>query len=191
MRIVGGELKGRIFSKKLPNGVRPTSELVRESLFNILQNLIDFESTKVLDICAGTGALGIESISRGATSCTFVESNPRVCSLIKDVLQNFKVETNHYQVINYDATKFFHNKSIITEETKFDLIFFDPPYLAEMYDKILGDISNINVLSEGGLLIVEFGHNVKFHIPDSFDILKEKKYGDSSILILESKRENE
>lgn len=191
MRIVGGELKGRSFSKKLPNGVRPTSELVRESLFNILQNLIDFDSIRVLDVCAGTGALGIESISRGGSHCIFVDSNHRVCSLIKEILSNFKVNSSNYKVVNFDVLKLFQNKAIIPDDTKFDLIFFDPPYLAEMYDKVLSDISHRNLLSNDGLLVVEFGHNVKFEIPPKFDIVKEKKYGDSSILILENKTDND
>jgi len=191
MRIVGGELKGRIFSKKLPNGVRPTSELVRESLFNVLQNLIDFDSISVLDICAGTGALGIESISRGAAICTFVDSSPRVCSLIKEVLSTFKVDSNKYKVINYDALKMFHNKTILPENTKFDLIFFDPPYLEDMYDRVLSGVAESNILTDIGLFVVEYGHNVKFEIPNSLEIIKEKKYGDSSIIIFEKKQSND
>lgn len=190
MRIVGGELKGRIFSKKLPNGVRPTSELVRESLFNILQNLIDFDSINVLDICAGTGALGIESISRGAAKCTFIDSNHKVCSLIKEILTTFKINNDSYHVINYDATKLFNNKTIFGENEKFNLIFLDPPYLAEMYDKTLSDLTKANILNNDAIVVVEYGHNVKFEIPAYFNVLKEKKYGDSSILILEIASEN-
>lgn len=190
MRIVGGELKGRFFSKKLPNGVRPTSELVRESLFNILNNLIEFDSISVLDLCAGTGALGIESLSRGANSCVFIDSNAKVCSLIKEILTNFKIDQERYKVINFEVTKVFHNLSIIPKDTQYDIIFFDPPYLAELYDKILMDIAQENKLTDDGLLVVEYGHNVKFNIPDSFNIIKEKKYGDSSIIILEKKINN-
>ena len=191
MRIVGGELKGRFFSKKLPNTVRPTSELVRESLFNILNNLIDFDSINVLDICAGTGALGIEAISRGANNCTFIESNSRVCSLIKEILISFKVEKSKFSIINYDALKFLHNTTIIPDGLTFDLIFFDPPYLKDMYDKVLSDIEERNIMSQDGLLVVEYGHNVTFTIPESFIVVKEKKYGDSSIIILEKKLIND
>lgn len=187
MRIVGGNLKGRFFSKKLPNGVRPTSELVRESLFNILYNLIDFNSLSVLDLCAGTGALGIESLSRGASSCLFVDSNNKVCSLIKEILNHFKIDIQKYKVINYDSTKLFHNRTIIPDNSKFDIIFFDPPYLAELYDKILFDIADGDFLTDYGLIVIEYGHNVKFNIPNVFNLLKEKKYGDTSIIILEKK----
>lgn len=190
MRIVGGNLKGRTFSKKLPNTIRPTSELVRESLFNILNNLIDFDSIAVLDICAGTGAFAIESISRGATNCTLIEDNPKVCSIIKDIMNTLNIDKQYYKIINYDAIKFTQNYNPDTN-TQFDLIFFDPPYFQDLYHKILDNIIHNNMLKDDGLLIVEFGYNIKINIPSKFNILKEKKYGDTSILILEYQNNNE
>ncbi|HRP01404.1 MAG TPA: 16S rRNA (guanine(966)-N(2))-methyltransferase RsmD [Candidatus Kapabacteria bacterium] len=184
MRIVGGDLKGRVFKGKLPNGVRPTSELVRESLFNILNNLIDFEGITVLDLCAGTGALGIEAISRGADISVFVDINPKVCSLIKNITTYFNIEERKCRIVNFDALKITQNNHIISNLPKFDIIFFDPPYLKGIYNTIINNIVVNSLLSDIGLLVVESGFKVEFELPVQLEIIKEKKYGDSNLLIL-------
>lgn len=187
MRIIGGELKGRSYSKKLPNNVRPTSELVRESLFNTLNNLIDFENVEVLDLCAGTGALGIESISRGAKFCKFIELNPKVSAIIKDACNSLGINKDKYKIITQNVVKFINQIDMDTGLNQYDLIFFDPPYFEDLYDNVINGIIEKKLLYNDGLFVVEISSNLNFKISNHFEILKNKKYGDTNIYIMELK----
>lgn len=176
MRIISGKYRGRQFKSKAPNGVRPTADAVRETMFNVLNNLIDFDNFKVLDICAGTGALGIEAISRGADYCNFIEKNPRTARYIKNNLVDFQVPDAKYNITVADAVK--STQSI--EET-YNLIFFDPPYFEDLYDKIIGLIAERKILDSTGVFVIEYDEKIEFEMPEVFHEISTKKIG-STIL---------
>ena len=127
MRVIAGEFKGRVLKGPKDYKTRPTSDRLRETLFNILQSKID-EHTKYLDLCAGTGAVGIEAISRGCGFVSFVDISRKACALIEENLDLLKIPEEKTEVLLSPAEKF-----ISREKSKsFDIIFFDPPY-AENY----------------------------------------------------------
>ena len=105
MRVIGGRFGGRKIPSPKSETIRPTSDFVRESIFNILNNLIDFEDIVVCDIFAGTGALGLESLSRGASYAYFIEKNRMNANNIKTLMSDFGVEKEEYSIICNDAKK--------------------------------------------------------------------------------------
>ena len=152
MRVISGSCRGIKLSA--PSGIitRPTSDRVKEALFSILSNRIDFSDILVLDICAGTGSLGIEALSRGAASCCFIE-----CSLsVKLILEkNISVTCNNdrSEILNMEALKALHVLS--GRGQCFDLVFFDPPYESELYQHVLEVIDSPGLLATGSILVAE------------------------------------
>jgi 16S rRNA (guanine966-N2)-methyltransferase len=153
MRISGGIAKGRkiktkkAFTKEKGYELRPTSSKVRQAIFNILQSrIID---AHFLDLFAGTGAVGIEALSRGSERVVFVEENPIRVGLIKETLERFGFKDRGH-VLKEDAIRFLK-----TSEETFDIIFADPPYRYEHFGLIFSIIAERNILKENGLLIVE------------------------------------
>lgn len=145
MRIVGGKYKGRTLFEFKGKDIRPTSDMARESLFNILQFNI-YQKT-FLDLFSGTGAVGIEALSRGAGKTVMNDLDKNSVALIKKNLQKLGVEEEH-QVICSDALTLLKSRS-----EEFDYIFIDPPYKSGMYQDLL-DLS-FNALKEGGTVILE------------------------------------
>jgi 16S rRNA (guanine(966)-N(2))-methyltransferase RsmD len=184
MRITGGIFKSRRINAKIPSGVRPTLDMTKESIFNTLNNLIDFEGIKVLDICAGTGALGFESLSRGASYCLFIEKNKRVVDFIRDVANNLEIDKNKYKIIHADALKFIKNPKKNSEIEDFDMIFTDPPYDLKILDVIISGVIEYNLLKKGGFFIIEHSESKGLKIPETFEIIKSKKYGSTFVEIL-------
>lgn len=152
MRVIAGAYRGRkLFS---PAGVttRPTSDRVKESLFSILASRIDFNDVCVLDICAGTGSLGIEALSRGAESCCFIESSQSVKAVLE---KNIKITCcqDRTEIIAMDAVKALH--VLATHGRNFDLVFFDPPYDSRLYPSVLEKLNSYGMLKSGSILIAE------------------------------------
>lgn len=153
MRIITGKAKG--LKLKTPAGfsTRPTSDRVKESLFSVLNGMIDFnEISAVLDIFAGTGALGLETLSRGAGSATFIDF--ATTDIIAENVRRAKFE-NSAEILRGDFEKIL--RRIANQNGKFDLIFIDPPYKKKLADKALELIAELKLLNEGGLIIVEYG----------------------------------
>ena len=152
MRIITGRAKG--LRLKTPNGMktRPTADRIKESTFNILAGLIDFEGLSVLDLFAGTGALGLEAISRGAASCAFVDLE--TFSLINYNVTKAHCE-NESEVIGGEVFKVM--KRFKKSRRQFDLIFCDPPYHLGLWQRALIEIDEANLLSNEGLVIIEHG----------------------------------
>ena len=159
MRIISGKLKGRhVLVPKNFKG-RPTTDFAREGLFNVLHHLIDLSQADVLDLFAGTGAFGLECLSRGARSATWVEAQPLHVKFIRDNLQHFQLE--HGQPIKSDVFKY-----IATCTQTYDLIFADPPYLMDRLADVPSLILEKIILRPEGLLIVEHPKQFDFqHIP--------------------------
>lgn len=161
VRIIAGEYRGRIL--KSPSGIktRPTSDRLRETLFNILAPRID-EQTRFLDLCAGTGAIGIEAVSRGANFVAFVDKSRRACALIEENLDLLKIPENQTEVFCNTAENFVQRE----QKETWDIVFFDPPYQSD-YLIFLREFAenDENLLADEGVLIVE--HHSKNVLPDA------------------------
>jgi len=178
MKVISGTLKGRNIEGYNIDGTRPTMDRVKESLFAIIQNNI--KGSIVLDLFAGSGQLGIEAISNGANTSYFIDNNKEVIKVLNQNISNLNIKTNS-KVILSDWKKALNDFS--NQNIKFDLIFVDPPYDYNVYEKILDKVSTLNLLTENGLIILEHA-NLKFK--DNYNNLtlyKEKRYGSKSINI--------
>ena len=144
MRVITGTARGRKLKTPDNYDIRPTTDNVKESLFNILQ--FDIEGRSVLDLFAGTGQLGIECLSRGAAEATFVDSDREALRIVRDNLKSCGLKA---AVIQSDAVRFLENCK------KYDLIFIDPPYDSDLYESVLERINSVDILSDGGIIICE------------------------------------
>lgn len=160
MRIISGEYRGRVLKAPADGKTRPTSDRLRETLFNILAPVIDDE-TRFLDLCAGTGAIGIEAVSRGAASAFFVDKSRRACALIEANLDLLEIPETQTEVVCDEAERFVARKP----QNKWDIVFYDPPYKND-YGIFLFefDVNAENLLTDDGILIVE--HHAKNALPD-------------------------
>jgi 16S rRNA (guanine(966)-N(2))-methyltransferase RsmD len=150
MRVIAGIYKGRRLKTLEGMQVRPTSDRLRETLFNILAPQI--EGARFADICAGSGAIGIEALSHGAEHVTFVEASLKAARVISENLKHCGIEEG-YKVINRDAIR--AAKYFASENIRFDVIYFDPPYDSDIYSPVMWQIANNNLLAEDGVVIVE------------------------------------
>lgn len=160
MRIISGHYRGRVLKSPADSRTRPTSDRLRETLFNVLAPKIGDES-RFLDLCAGTGAIGIEALSRGAGFSTFVDKSRRSCALIEENLDLLEIPEDETEIVCLSAETFAGR----SYEAGWDIVFYDPPYSSD-YLRVLADIGKTDntVLNEDGLLIVE--HHSKNAIPD-------------------------
>ena len=190
MRILSGKLKG---SRILTNNdkirgsadfiTRPTSDRVKETLFNIVQHgfNIDFADVSFLDCFSGSGAIGLEAISRGCLSVSFLEKNNAACECIKKNLANFKLIDNDnglgYRILNYD---FFDNDLLLGNE--FDLVFLDPPYEMAEVSQVFLRLKELRVTKKNSLIIYE--SNKELVKVDKLEILKSRKTGKTHLSFL-------
>ncbi len=144
MRVITGTARGRKLCEPKDMSVRPTTDMVKEAIFSVVQ--FDVPGRRVLDLFAGTGQLGIEAISRGARECVFVDNSAASIALVKKNLEICKMQA---PVIRADALSFLQGGG------KFDLVFVDPPYHAGLYDKVLQTLFSFDMLSKGGIILVE------------------------------------
>ena len=178
MKVISGTLKGRNIEGYNIEGTRPTMDRVKESLFATIQN--EIKESIVLDLFAGSGQLGIEAISNGANRCYFVDNNKEVIKILNKNITSLNIKENS-KVILSDWKKSLND--FANQNIKFDLIFVDPPYDYNVYEKILEKVSSLNLLTENGQIILEHS-NLKFK--DRYNNLilyKEKKYGSKSVNI--------
>lgn len=154
MRIIAGELKGRRLYPPANLPIRPTTDLARESLFNVLRNKIDFEEIEVLDLFAGTGSISFEFISRGVKRVTSVDINHKCIDFIKD--SSLKLEVDNLFTIKNDVFVFLGKSQL-----NFDLVFADPPYDLKQFD-IIPDLILKSFIRPGGMLILEHSREHSF-----------------------------
>ena len=174
MRINSGNFKGRKLIENKYDHIRPTTDKVRQALFTKLQFFLP--NKKVLDLFCGTGALGIEALSRGASSVLFVDKDFRSVQMTKENLKNLKINA---KVVKCDAVKYLE---VCSE--KYDLILLDPPYKSGLYEKILTKISEKDVLNDEGIIVCEHASNDTFNY-SPFTVYDEKKYGNITLTYLE------
>ncbi len=180
MRIIAGEFRGRALASvgKGDAGahLRPTTDRVRESLFNVLSHQIDFEGLRVLDLFAGTGALGLEALSRGADHVTFVDDGRVAQGLIRKNIDLTR-SVDRTDLIRRDATRLGENPN-----APYDLIFLDPPYGKSLGQKALAKASDAGWIAEGAFIVWE--ENAPMQAPDGFQLLDSRKYGDTHISLM-------
>jgi 16S rRNA (guanine(966)-N(2))-methyltransferase RsmD len=172
MRIISGLYKGRRFEAPPTIPVRPTTDMAKEALFNILKSQRDIDGLRVLDLFAGIGSISLEFISRGAESVTSVDMNTECLAFIKSVAQKLGVE--NINVLRQDAFNYpLHAKEHTGQ--KFDIIFADPPYQANNINKLPEIIFKGDILNEDGLFILEHSRNYDFSSVPQFKELR--RYG--------------
>ena len=182
MRIITGEYRGRRLESPAGYDVRPTSDKVKEAVFNIIMNEV-WDATCV-DLFAGTGNLGLEALSRGAKKCYFGDNSRESINLIKNNVKMCRAEDKSV-IIAGDYSKMLGR---INE--KVDIFFLDPPYKDGLYENCLEIIDSLDLLSEEGIIVAE--HGVRDYVPEtvgSLEIIKERKYGKIMVTIYAKKSE--
>ena len=144
MRVITGTARGRRLKTPENYDIRPTTDNVKESVFNILQ--FDIEGRRVLDLFAGTGQLGIECLSREAAEAVFIDENTAAVKIVKE---NLKTCGFTAAVLQQDALSYLRHCG------KFDLVFVDPPYDSGLYESVLETINSVDILSDGGIILCE------------------------------------
>jgi len=181
MRVIGGEWGGRILPARVPPETRPTQDAVREAIFNMLTSRLELEGIRVLDLFAGTGALGIEALSRGASSCTFVERSRRARAAIEENCQALGVERERYRIVARDAIDFLKGS-----ETTVDLVFADPPYTAvEQVVQLCREIERSRCVPSGAIIVLEHAAYVEPPIGEHLHIVIQRRWGQTACTIFE------
>ena len=179
MRVISGSKRGKKLKEPDNYDIRPTTDMVKESLFNIIQ--FDIEGRKVLDLFAGTGQLGIECLSRGAESVTFVDQSREAVAIVKQNLKSCGFEA---RVVQTDSVAF------LSRGEKFDVILLDPPYVTNLIDKALQIINSVDILTEGGIIMCESGREKP--MPDvNMPYFKCKEYNYGKVKLTTYSREKD
>lgn len=178
MRIVGGSLRGLKLAEVEGGGIRPTSDRTREALFNILAHNAEFATDAgpapagidVLDVFAGTGALGLEALSRGAASVAFIENAPAARKVLEANIARAR-GAMAARVLNADATDPGRARG------DFDLVLMDPPYGKGLAEQALAALGRGGWLADGALIVMETDRRDSLDLPDGFELLEERTYG--------------
>lgn len=183
MRITGGQLRGRALVDPPDNRVRPTSDKVRQAIFNILAHNdfgtgFAFDSAKVIDVFAGTGALGVEALSRGASFCLFVEDNAESRALIRTNIEALNL-TGATKIWRRDATDL--GPLGAGAGGPFDLAFLDAPYRKGLTQRALASLVGGNWLAKRALVVVETSADEELPIPQGLMLLDRRSYGETAV----------
>jgi 16S rRNA (guanine966-N2)-methyltransferase len=182
MRIVGGEFRGRPLAAPHGNAIRPTTDRAREALFNVLAHGYPdkLAGARVLDLFAGTGALGLEAISRGASHCLFIEESAEGRGLIRENVEALGLQ-GRTKIFRRDATALGSAGTI----QPFDLVLADPPYGRGLGEKALESAARGGWLNPGALCVVEERADAPFGIGNAFVLAQTRNYGDTILRFLE------
>lgn len=182
MRVISGKAKGRRLRTIAGDATRPTTDRVKESIFSLLgPSLLDLQ---VLDLFAGSGALGIEALSRGASVAVFVDNSAQAIQVISDNIDKcgFKAQATVYRINAKQAIKLLREKG-----ARFNLVFLDPPYNLAGYEELILALIESDLLAEEARIVVE--HDYKLTLPSVIGVLsliKDNKYGDIKISIFQA-----
>ncbi len=178
LKVISGKYKGRKLDGFDIVGTRPTMDRVKESLFAMIQPWI--EDAVVLDLFAGSGNLGIEALSEGASFSYFVDKNKKAYTTIQKNLRLLDISNASLFLMDYqNALQEFSNQGIV-----FDIVFLDPPYQTDLVAKSIQSIMNLSLLSSEGIIVAESDKLEKIIFPSCLEIVKSKKYGDKWVAIL-------
>ena len=184
MRIISGLFKGRKILQPRDIITRPLKDLVKESIFNIINHSnkikISLEKSVILDLFSGVGSFGLECLSRGAKEVVFIENYVKVLPILKKNLLNLKSVKN-YKIIEANI---YYEKTLSLLNQKFDIIFLDPPYQNKSLEKLLTHVKSLKLLNKNGILILHRNKNENDIFPKEFRIFEEKKYGVSKIIFM-------
>lgn len=179
LRIISGKYKGRFINVPKSDQVRPTTDRVRETLFNILNNKIDFDGLNVLDLYAGSGSLGIEALSRGALEVYFIEKNFSFYNNLKANINSLNI-TSGVKILNIEAAAFIKKDFPV----KFDLLFADPPYkYTELYDMLKDEHFN-NLFAPSALKVIERSSETIKNDSEAFGAEPLRVIGNTALFIL-------
>ena len=170
MRVVAGKYRGKNLASPKDDRVRPTTTRIKETLFNVLQGYS--QDAVALDLFAGSGALGIECISRGAKEVVFVDNNKDSIELVRKNLQGID---GNFKVVNSDFSGVLRNAYVTGK--KFDMIFVDPPYASGLGELALGLIFDLDLLADGGVVVFEHGAEKTYEVSDKRYKQRTKKMG--------------
>ena len=177
MRVISGKVRGLKLNAPKNDDVRPTTDRVKESLFNMINSYM--MDSDILDLFAGTGSLGIECLSRGANKCVFVDNSKESLNIVKSNIKKARLE-NESTILNLEFKSAINTLGL--KKQQFDVIFMDPPYYKNMFSDALSAVDNNNLLKEDGIIVVE--HDTVDKFPDNMGRLyksREKKYGNTTI----------
>jgi 16S rRNA (guanine966-N2)-methyltransferase len=181
MRVISGILKGKKILQPLDINTRPLRDLVKETIFNIIDHSkdasVDLDNAKILDLFSGTGSFGIECLSRGARKAVFVENYDKSLKILDKNIKNFNLEDKTFV---FKKSVFEIDKFLKINE-KFDIIFIDPPFKNKQLNEIIDKIKNLNLISENTRIIIHRDKKTKEKINQKFLILREKILGLSKI----------
>lgn len=176
MRVITGTARGRKLGQLQGMDTRPTTDQVKESIFNIIQ--FDIEGRRVLDLFAGTGQLGIEALSRGAAGCTFVDQRRDAAALVRSNLRLCRL-SDRARVVQGEALSF-----LASDRERYHLVFLDPPYQTELLENALKKIAEIDILMENGIIICESpADKVLPELPQPYRKGREYRYGKIKITV--------
>jgi 16S rRNA (guanine966-N2)-methyltransferase len=184
MRIVAGTFRGARIEAPKGLATRPTSDRVRESLFNVLEHgpaRIDLEGVRVLDLFAGSGALGLEAISRGARFTLFVEDRAEARAAIRRNVESLNL-TGATKIWRRDATKLGERRTL----GPFDIAFLDPPYGKKLGERALAGLVEGAWLREDAIVVLEERADVDIALPARFERIDARTYGDTQVLVARS-----
>lgn len=196
MRIIAGTHKGRVIESPEDRSTRPTTDRVREAIFSsVYSKLGDLAGVHVLDAFAGSGAMGMEALSRGASSCLFIERDERAMRVLEGNLKKLGIDGASAHAARMDA--FDDPVPLRSARTPFDLVFLDPPYACEpaSVSRLLEKWEADGLLGDGCLAVYEHSSSSDaealrvFDGADAFDVCGQKKYGKISVMYLQRRRE--
>lgn len=186
MRIISGKYGGRVLKSKIPMSIRPTTDRLRERIFNILFNHIDWSNKPIVsDIFAGSGALGFEAISLGAQHCYFFEKNKKAIDLIINNAEDLRINQDGYTIFKSDALK--ELKNLQNTNIFFDLCFIDPPYFKNLVLKALESILFSKLIHKNSIIVIEHSELEKIIIPEELFTFDKRNDGSSIIQFLRMK----
>ncbi|MDA9807062.1 16S rRNA (guanine(966)-N(2))-methyltransferase RsmD [Alphaproteobacteria bacterium] len=184
MRVIGGKFKGLKLMPPNDLGIRPTSDRLKEALFSILESKkynININNSSVIDICSGTGALGIEALSRGANKIYFIDQETKSIQIIEKNISKLKI--NNEDKIFIKVIKDKSTKALKKINHVFDIVLIDPPYKTKIIEETLQDLKNYNLIKTHSYIFAE-SSNAEIFDFNGYELLDTKKYGKSKLTIL-------
>ena len=184
MRVIGGKFKGLKLMPPNDLGIRPTSDRLKEALFSILESKkynINIHNSSVIDICSGTGALGIEALSRGAKEVCFIDKDIKSIRIIQK--NTSKLNINHEDKIFINIVKDEVTNALQKINSIYDIVLIDPPYNTNIINETLKDLKNYNLIKTHSYIFAE-SSNAEIFDFNGYEILDTKKYGKSKLTIL-------
>jgi 16S rRNA (guanine966-N2)-methyltransferase len=183
MRVIGGKFKGLKLMPPNDLGIRPTSDRLKEALFSILESKkynININNSSVIDICSGTGALGIEALSRGANKIYFIDQETKSIQIIQKNISKLKI--NNEDKIFIKVIKDKSTKALKKINHVFDIVLIDPPYKTKIIEETLQDLKNYNLIKTHSYIFAE-SSNAEIIDFNGYELLDTKKYGKSKLTI--------